>query len=169
MHYVALVNGQERRVEVSELSPGHFQLVIDGRRMVVDSRVISPGGQTLLHGTDSYWVEIERHPSGGELVRVRGHAVKVEVMDFRTLSLRKTQETLAGPAGPMAVRAPMPGKVVAVLVREDQEVVEGQGLVVVEAMKMENELRAPRPGRVKNLTIEVGAAVESGVSLCVVE
>ena len=71
--------------------------------------------------------------------------------------------------GPAVISSPMPGKVVAVLVEEGQEVEEGQGLVVVEAMKMENELQSPRAGVVKGLSAEEGVAVDGGASLCTIE
>jgi biotin carboxyl carrier protein len=169
MHYVALVNGEERQVEITEPAPGEFQLVMDGRTLVVDSRAVSDSTQTLIAGTRAYNIEAEKNADGGENVLVRGHILSVEVLDLRTLNLRKAAETIGGPEGPISITAPMPGKVVAVLVVEGEEVKEGQGLVVVEAMKMENELKAPRAGKVKNLAIEAGAAVENGVTLCVIE
>jgi biotin carboxyl carrier protein len=70
--------------------------------------------------------------------------------------------------GPQRVDAPMPGKVVRVLVKQGDEVAEGQGLVVVEAMKMENELKSPKAGKVVELHAVEGAAVESGAKLVVV-
>ncbi|MBI5511770.1 MAG: biotin/lipoyl-binding protein [Deltaproteobacteria bacterium] len=169
MHYVALTKGEERQVEINEVAPGQFQLVMGDRTLTVDSRVVSETTQSLLHGVESYNIEAERNPDGGENVLVRGHIVSVEVLDLRTLRLRQAQAVLAGPDGPVSITAPMPGKVVAVLVVEGQEVTEGQGLLVVEAMKMENELKSPRAGKVKNLKIEAGAAVEGGVALCVIE
>jgi biotin carboxyl carrier protein len=169
MHYVALVNGEERQVEITEGPAGQFQLTMGGRTMTVDSRVVSDTTQSLICGMEAYNIEAEKNPAGGENVLVRGHIVGVEVVDLRTLRLRHAQQVVTGPEGPAAITAPMPGKVVAVLVTEGQEVKEGQGLVVVEAMKMENELKSPRAGIVKELKVEAGATVESGVALCVVE
>jgi biotin carboxyl carrier protein len=95
--------------------------------------------------------------------------IGVEVVDLRTMRLRKAAEVTGGLAGPAQVSAPMPGKVVDILVEEGQEVQEGEGLLVVEAMKMENELKSPKTGVVRRLTATLGAAVESGVVLCVIE
>jgi biotin carboxyl carrier protein len=169
MHYVALMNGEERQVEITELSPGQFQLVMNGRTQLIDSQSVTDTTQSLICGTQAYNIEAEKNAAGGENVLVRGHILSVEVLDLRSLNLRKAAETITGPEGPISINAPMPGKVVAVLVTEGQEVTLGQGLVVVEAMKMENELKAPRAGKVKNLAAEAGAAVEGGVSLCVIE
>ncbi|HEY5675844.1 MAG TPA: biotin/lipoyl-containing protein, partial [Myxococcales bacterium] len=70
--------------------------------------------------------------------------------------------------GKQVISAPMPGKVVKVLVKVGDEVKDGQGLVVVEAMKMENELKSPKAGKVTELHAVEGAAVESGAKLAVV-
>ena len=169
MNYVALVNGEERQVEITELSAGQFQIIMEGRTLTVDSREVSDWTQSLLCGAQAFNIEAEKNPNGGENVLVRGHILTVEVLDLRTLSLRKAQEVVPGLDGPAAITAPMPGRVVAVLVEEGQQVIEGQGLVVVEAMKMQNEIKAPRAGQVKNLKVEAGATVESGVPLCIVE
>jgi biotin carboxyl carrier protein len=74
----------------------------------------------------------------------------------------------AGADGPVLLTAPMPGRVVRVLAAEEQEVDAGQGLVVIEAMKMENELKAPRKGRVSEVTVQEGQAVDAGALLVVV-
>jgi biotin carboxyl carrier protein len=170
MNYVALVDGEERQVEITELAGGKYRLVIDGREMMVDGRDVSDTTLSLIVGDDAYNIEMEQDPSGqGMNVLVRGHVVGVEVVDLRTMRLRKAAEVTGGPAGPAQVTAPMPGKVVEVLVEEGQEVEEGQGLIVVEAMKMENELKSPKEGVVRKLTATKGATVESGVALCVIE
>jgi biotin carboxyl carrier protein len=170
MHYMALVGDQERQVEITELSGGSFRLVMDGREMLVDARAVSETTLSLVDGHQVYNIELESNPSGkGDNLLVRGHLVNVEVVDLRTLRQRKAQAVASGPDGPAEVVAPMPGKVVEILVEEGQQVEEGQGLLVVEAMKMENELRSPKAGVIKNLTAEKGEAVDGGVALCVVE
>jgi len=169
MHYVALVNGEERQVEVTETAAGQFELKANNQTMVVDSRLIAEGTQSLIHGLETFAIESDKTPEGKERLLVRGHAIDVEVVDLRALRLRKEQEAIAGPDGPAAITAPMPGKIIAVLVKEGQTVTVGQGLVVVEAMKMQNELKAPRAGTVKNLRAESGATVDAGAPLCIVE
>jgi pyruvate carboxylase subunit B len=101
-------------------------------------------------------------------VTVGGVSVPVRVLDARR-KLAAQAAARPGQSGPLAVKSPMPGKVVKVLVREGEAVKMGQGLVVVEAMKMENELRAPRDGRVQKVSAVEGAAVESGQTLATLE
>ncbi len=169
MRYVALIGDEERDVDITEVAPGQFQLVMDGRTMRFDARFIGESTLSLLHENEAYTIESVKHPKAGQTVSVRGHALTVEVLDLRTMSLRQAQEVAGVPDGPAEIQSPMPGKVVAVLVKEGQQVEEGQGLVVVESMKMENELKSPRAGTVKNLTVEEGASVDGGAALCIVE
>ncbi len=101
---------------------------------------------------------------------VVGERVEVAVHDERTRAAQAASGTEASPsdAGPAVVRAPMPGLVVRVEVADGQRVEAGAGLVVVEAMKMENELRAPRAGVVQTVHVAVGQAVEKGMPLVTV-
>ncbi len=169
MRYVALIGDQEREVELTELAAGRYQLSMNGRTLQLDARHVSDTTLSLIWDQQAFNVELEAAPNGkGENILVRGHVVNVEVLDLRTLRLRRAQEVKAVHDGPAEVTAPMPGKVVDVLVRDGQEVNEGQGLIVVEAMKMENELRSPRAGVVRDLRVRKGDTVEGGVSLCVV-
>src|SRR5690606_8230329 len=94
-----------------------------------------------------------------------GHTLEVEVADERTRALRAVAAATAPPAGPRPVRAPMPGLVVRVDVRPGQAIEAGQGVVIMEAMKMENELRADAPGIVSRVLVEAGQAVEKGAVL----
>lgn len=170
MHYAAIIEGQEREVEVIEVSPGHYRLEMEGRTLKADVQMISESTISLVLDNEVYDIEFEKNPAGGgENLLVRGNVVNVEVLDLRRMRLRKLQATTAGPEGPATIASPMPGKVVAVLVKEGDAVEAGQGLLVVEAMKMENELRAPKAGVVQNLVAQEGSAVEGGVALCVIE
>jgi glutaconyl-CoA decarboxylase len=91
------------------------------------------------------------------------------VADAQAALLSAAARVAARPAGPAAVRAPMPGRVVKILARPGDAVKAGSGVVVVEAMKMENEIRAPRDGTVKELRVSEGAAVEAGQELALID
>jgi pyruvate carboxylase subunit B len=94
-----------------------------------------------------------------------GHRFDVEALDERTRTIRELSGATAGPSGPAPLKAPMPGLIVRVNAAVGDVVQAGQGLVVMEAMKMENELRATAAGRVKNILVAPGAAVEKGALL----
>lgn len=98
-----------------------------------------------------------------------GFRFEVEALDERTRTIRDMAGTSAGPAGTMPIIAPMPGLIVRIAVTPGDEVQIGDGIVVMEAMKMENELRAVGPGRVKAVLVSAGQAVEKGAVLVEME
>lgn len=167
MNYVVIVNGSEREVEIVELDADRYRLTMDGNTFDVDAQVVSDAGMSLLFDERAYSVEIDNGREGGANLLVDGHVVNVEVLDLRRMRLRKARA--AAPAGPATVKSPMPGMVVALLVDEGQQVSAGDGLVVVEAMKMENELKAPKDGVVRRISCREGHSVEAGAALCVVD
>ena len=98
---------------------------------------------------------------------VDGESFQVDLVDPRREA--PTASDGAQAAGPVAVSAPMPGKVVRILTAEGEEVSQGQGLVVVEAMKMQNELGSPKSGRIRAVRVAEGQAVNAGEPLVLVE
>lgn len=102
-------------------------------------------------------------------VHVDGRTIPVQIRQAGAFGRQKQKGGSAAGAGPQRIVSPMPGKVVRVLVSAGDEVNARQGLVVVEAMKMENELRAARPGRVREVTVSEGQSVDAGAVLMVVE
>ena len=98
-----------------------------------------------------------------------GHRFDVEALDERTRAIRERAGIAAGPSGPAPLLAPMPGLIVRVNAEVGDAVQAGQGLVVMEAMKMENELRAQAAGRVKAVLVAPGAVVEKGAMLIELE
>jgi len=132
-------------VDVEPLGDGRYAVTLGGKRHEVESLMLPHGAVSLLVDGKSYAVEFE---GGGDEVKVlvKGQVTKVDVADERKLRLRAASKGF-DVEGPQVVVAPMPGKIVKVFVKPGDDVKEGQGLVVVEAMKMENELKSPRPAR----------------------
>lgn len=120
-----------------------------------------PGSYSVLIGNRSYEVVV----AGGQ-IRVNGRAFQVEVFDPREMRGRKSA---AGGEGRQNIAALMPGKVVRVLVAAGDAVAAGQGLVVVEAMKMQNEMKSPNAGRVIEVKTRADATVAAGEVLMVIE
>jgi pyruvate carboxylase subunit B len=121
-------------------------------------------------GTEVHRVIVRRRTGKGSYqLWIDGHVYDVEALDERARAIRDLSAAAAGPTGPAPLVAPMPGLVVRVSVSEGDEVETGQGLVVMEAMKMENELRAAGAGRVKRVLATPGMAVEKGAVLVEME
>ncbi len=167
--FLATVPGaaEPRRVIVERLDGNRFRVTIDGRAREVDALRVGPATWSLL-GPDGAQRLVDVEGAAPELtVSLGGASLPVKIVDAR---LAASMATVAQQkTGPQAVRAPMPGKVVKVLVKIGDAVKSGQGVAIVEAMKMENELRAPRDGTVVEVSAREGQAVDAGQTLATVE
>jgi biotin carboxyl carrier protein len=163
------IAGHSRRVEV-EQSPNGWVVTIDGRRQTLDA-ARAPGGWSLLIGDRAYDVSLHDRGQGELTVYVSGQAIDARVngpSGARAYRRRGASGTVSQ-SGARQIVAPMPGRIVKVLVRTGDQVVARQGLVVVEAMNMENELRAPADAVVRDIRVTEGASVEAGAVLVVLE
>ena len=163
MIFEATVGGRTVRTEVRGRD-GRYTVLIDGRAVEVDAREAGPHALSLLVAGRSHDVGVEKR-EGGYRVLVRGEVVEVALVE----AARGAAVPRRPASGLSRIQAPMPGKLVRVLVSAGEEVGAGQGLVVMEAMKMENEIRAPRAGRVKEAPVREGQAVETGALLVLLE
>ena len=155
-----------REIQVEAEGP-LLRITLDGKSHTVDALRIEGGALSLLVDGRSFSAELEEKGEAAALL-VAGSVFPVEVLDERRLRLQAASGGLHQ-GGPQVVVAPMPGKVVRVLVKPGDDVKEGQGLVVVEAMKMENELKSALAGKVKEIFVSEGEVVESGAKLLLVE
>jgi biotin carboxyl carrier protein len=155
------INGVKRTVEHD---PSRREFAVDGRRIIADAKLISPGRYSILLNGRSFEVTIEML---GDilLVRTAGREYQVEILDPR--SWRRARGGNLELEGRQQVAAPMPGKIVRVLAAAGEKVEAGQGLLVIEAMKMQNELRSPKSGTVERIAQE-GKTVTAGEILAVV-
>jgi biotin carboxyl carrier protein len=124
-----------------------------------------PGVFSVLAGTRSHTVRVNRSAEGFE-VRVGAQRVFITVSDPRDVS--SASKNVAH-RGPQEIRALMPGKVVKLLAELDDDIAAGAGILVVEAMKMQNEMKAPRNGRITRIFVREGATVGAGQPLVVLE
>jgi biotin carboxyl carrier protein len=161
MLFTAEVAGRQVRVEV-RAEAGGYVVTFDDRRFDLDVCRTAPGFLSVLTGGRSYDVGLEKTP-GGYMVRLCGTAVPVTLAEGVAVAPARNAH------GAARVVSPMPGKVVRVLVVPGQDVEAGRPLVVVEAMKMENELRAARAGKVVRVHARDGQAVDGGVLLIELE
>ena len=157
------LEGKRLKVELpADASGGALRCSVDGRSVDADARVMEPGVISLVVAGRQYRCMLD-----GDAVIIDGRRFGFAVEDPR--SLRGRRGAGEGAAGPRAVKAPMPGRVVRVLVSEGDEVSEHQGVVVIEAMKMQNELKSPKAGRVAKVAVVVDGTVGAGEVLVVVE
>ena len=170
MKLYAEIEGERSPVEVRR-EGGRVLAEVAGRRYELEARRVGAGEYLLLLGGRVYECRVEAaqgaQSRGSLRVSVGGADYAVSVADPK--HLRGAQGLSGADSGRAQVTAPMPGKVVRVLVESGQAVESGQGLVVVEAMKMQNELKSPKSGTVAELRAEAGATVNAGDVLAVVE
>ncbi len=166
MRYVILRDEREIPVEVVPREGG-YRVTVDGVPHEVDSEFLLPGLYSLLVDGKSWEVNVYSPEPDVYHVHLYDGARRVELLSPIGLVLR-AQSTGAGGRG-SSVRAPMPGRVVKVLVEVGQEVRKGQGVIVVEAMKMQNELQALADGVVRELRAREGEGVEGGADLVVLD
>ena len=157
----ASVPGRTVRVEVKG-GGGRYSLELDGRPLEVEASGFGSGALSLLIGSESHELGLEREAHGYR-VAFRGGTLLVTLAPAGRAAVVAPRA-----AGPARLTAPMPGRILRLLAAAGAEVVAGQGLLVIEAMKMENELRAPQDGRLRELLVREGEAVEAGTLLAVV-
>ncbi len=168
MNVDVMVNGRPWKVAIDPASePGHLTVTIKGKSRVVAASWIDADTLSLIDGGAAREVRLHhRSDSGAVGVEIGGHLYEAVVS-------AEKKERARGAAGALgatgaAIKAPMPGRVMRVLVAVGDRVTARQAVVVVEAMKMENELRTPRDGTVTEIAVTAGAAVESGAVLVVI-
>lgn len=171
MKFELEVGNRLRTVEIQRRAEG-FDVTVDGCTRIVDAAHIGRASWSLLvrDGEASRSVEATVLPqNGGFDVHIDGFVIPVQLKGGLGRRSREAGAHGVHGAGLQRVSAPMPGKVVRVLVNVGDDVKARQGLVVVEAMKMENELRAARDGRVRDVLVAEGQSVEAGTTLIVIE
>jgi biotin carboxyl carrier protein len=165
------LNGRGRTVSIERAGHARFRVTVDGVAAIVDAQPGGGAGVSLLFPDQAHaGVSVQFAPGrtpGEVLAHVGGRTIAVSVNGRRTG--RAGADAGSGAHGEQTVVAPMPGRVVRVLVAQGDEVERRQPVVVVEAMKMENELRSPKAGRVKDVAVTPGTSVEAGRVLVVIE
>jgi len=165
MIYEVIVDGKNYRLELERVD-GRWECRLDGSSIALDAVLARPDVLSILIDGKAYEVKRERTPTDMHLW-VGSARYGVELRDPR--SWRSRRGAAGQESGPMKLVASMPGKVVRVLVPEKASVEVGQGVLVVEAMKMQNELKSPKTGIVQRIVAAEGVAVNAGDVLAIVE
>ena len=167
MLFRSTIGEREVTISVEELGGANYKVAIDGVEHVVDAQMIAGTLWSVLYGNGSFEVDVTRLPAEEFEVLLQGDCHKFTLMNEQRRAMIRAGGK--GSAGKAMLTSPMPGKVVKLLVKEGQEVEAGQGVIVVEAMKMENELKSALAGKVKEIFVGEGEVVESGAKLLLVE
>jgi biotin carboxyl carrier protein len=161
------MSGERKHLVELEREGESFRVLLDGQAMEADLIKVAANSISILLAGQSFEVHITPTPGGSLKLQSGPHEFVAEVQDRRAWRSRKP----GGPAaeGRQQVLAPMPGKVIRLLVKSGETVEAGQGLVVIEAMKMQNEIRSPKNGKVERLLAKEGQTVNAGEVLAWVE
>jgi biotin carboxyl carrier protein len=162
--YDVAINGKNYRLELKR-DADRWSCRLDGRAVEVDAVLASPDVLSLRIGNVAYEVKYE-HVAGETYLWVGSERFAAEIRDPRSL---RGRARAVDDHGPKKLIAPMPGKVVRILVSPGAEVEAGAGVLVVEAMKMQNEIKSPKKGTIQKILVNVGAAVNAGDVLAIVE
>jgi biotin carboxyl carrier protein len=167
MRYLATIDGHEHEIEIEELAADSFAIRFGKDSFEADLRRVGPASFSVLVGNRSFDFDVAR--DGDEtVVASRTGSIRLTVADpaaRRARAAGKRREV----TGRVEIRAAMPGRVINVLVSEGDQVKADQGVVVVEAMKMENEVKSPKQGKVLEVKVVAGQAVEKGQVMMVIE
>jgi biotin carboxyl carrier protein len=167
MAFIAKLGEQTYTVDIEEIGKGVYRIAVDGNEFLVDGQKTGRTNYSLIVDNRSFEIEVD-NAEDEYRVLVDGRNYHVNLVDERRVRVGGAQSELQL-QGRQKVSVPMPGKVIAVLVSLGDSVEKGQGLVIVEAMKMENEVRSPVAGEIKEIKVKPGDAVEGGAVLVIVE
>ena len=159
MKYEIRISGKSRTVELNR-DGARWQIQLDGATTDADAIEIAPGIFSILLNGESHEIRVAPNPDGSLTIQDGPHEFKAEVSDPRAWRGRKHGAVEA--EGRQRIVAPMPGKVIRLLVKAGDKVEAGQGLLVVEAMKMQNEVKSPKTGTVEKLLAKESQPVNAG-------
>ena len=166
MKLIAEIEGERRTIELRR-EGARVVAETEGRRYDVEAREPEPGVYLLNLDGHVYECRVDSSQAGASEVRVGNRSYSIALSDPKRLRGAGASASDAG--GRVEIKAPMPGKVVRVLVEVGAQVEAGDGLVVVEAMKMQNEMKSPKTGTVVELHAQPGDTVNAGDALVIVE
>ncbi|MGH7313630.1 MAG: biotin/lipoyl-containing protein [Candidatus Rokuibacteriota bacterium] len=165
MKFVATIADRAESVDITG-ADGAYRVTIDDQVWEVDARRTAPGIYSLLIGGVSHVADVNEQ-EGLSVVHVGGETYAVQVEEHTRYVIR-TQGGTSAPRGARTITAPLPGRITQVAVKPGDAVTPGDTLVVIEAMKMENEFKASVAGRVVEVRVEPGQAVNAGDVLLVI-
>lgn len=165
MKYITTVHGKEYIIEVEHDSP---VVKVDGQEYQLDFQQMGAAGVVSLLLNNQSFEGAVHHTEEGWEVLLRGEVYQASVQDERAYRLAKARGELAADTGEVQLKSPMPGVIVTVPVTVGEEVKQGQTVIILESMKMQNELKASRDATVLAINVAAGQAVEKNQVLLVI-
>jgi biotin carboxyl carrier protein len=157
MKYVTYINDTKFEIEIQN----DGTLLVNGEARAVDFLTLDESLFSVLMDNQSYEVVIDE-TDGQYEVLIQGRLYTGQVLDERAQLLASRRSGMGADSGEISIKSPMPGLIVVIPVSEGQSVKKGQTLVILESMKMQNELKAPRDGTVQRISVQAGVSVEQG-------
>jgi biotin carboxyl carrier protein len=167
MTFIARLGDQTYTVEIEESGKGIYKIAVEGNEFLVDGKKTGRTNYSLIVDNRSFEIEVDNSEDEYRVL-VDGRSYRVNLIDERRARVDGGEGGIEF-QGRQRISVPMPGRVTAVLVSPGDTVEKGQGLLIVEAMKMENEVRSPISGEVKEIKVQPGEAIEGGAVLAIVE
>ena len=166
--YVATLDNIEYKIEVKDLGDNKFEVRIDDTPYIVDAQLTEYSVYSLIINGKSYEIDLD-YKDGVYHVYNEGDLFKIEVMDELKKRMLERRGGAGGLEGAYTVKSEMPGKIVDVKVNVDDEVKEGDVLVILESMKMQNEIKSPKDGKVTEVFVKAGDTIEADAKLVTIE
>jgi len=166
MRYIATLDGSDHEVDLDEVGVENYAITLGDKKFAASMRRVGPFSYSVLLDNRSFDFDVVR--DGEEIVVTSRHGTArlglVDAARRRSSSAKKREQS-----GRAVIKALMPGRVVTVLVAVGDEVPQGRGIAIIEAMKMENEIKAPKAGKVIEVKISAGQTVEKGELMVIIE
>lgn len=156
MKYLTTINDKTFEIDIQ----GDGTLLVNGEKREVDFRALGPAFYSIIMNNLSYELVIEDREEHDVEVFMQGRLYDARVMDERAQLMAARAALLMTDSGEISVKSPMPGLVIAIPVTEGEAVKSGQTVIILESMKMQNELKAPRDGTLQKIHVEPGQSVE---------
>ncbi len=167
MAYIAKLDNVEYRVDVNEIEANKFEVMIDDKSYIVDTQLTESNVYSLIVNGESFETDVD-YEDGVYNVITEGDLFKIEVMD--ELKLKMLARRGGGAAeGKQVIKSEMPGTIIDVKVKVGDEVKEGDVLIILEAMKMQNEIKSPKDGEVKEVFVKPKDNIDADAKMVVVE
>ncbi len=168
MAYIVKMDEIEYKVRVKEIEANKFEVYLDDKSYIVDARLTEGSVYSLLINNESFEADVDYKGENNYHVLTEGDLFKINVMDEMKAKLMQRKGG-GGVEGKQVIKSEMPGRVISVKVSVGDNVEEGDILLILEAMKMQNEIKAPKSGEVKELFVKEGENISADSKLVVIE